>query len=92
MKTLLALILTATLTSAARPDQTDVMVVVLNDGGHRSLHHQTVSHDTCSILLESLSKVPVALTLRNPDAKGRVIDASCILPDGSMLHWPEENK
>jgi len=89
MKNLLALILMATLTSAARADQTDLMMVVIeNDNGHRTVHEQAVSHNTCSVLLEELRKAPVVLTLRNPYAKGRVIEAHCVLPDGSMLHWP----
>jgi hypothetical protein len=89
MKNLLGLILTATLTSAALADQTDVMVVVIeSDNGRLSTHKQAASHNACSVLLEELRKTPVLLTLRNPYAKGRVVEAHCVLPDGSRLDWP----
>jgi hypothetical protein len=73
----------------AMADQTDLMLVVIeSDSGHRTVHDQAASHNSCSVFLEELRKAPVVLTLRNPNAKGRVVEARCILPDGSMLNWP----
>jgi hypothetical protein len=105
LKKLLAslLILTALIGSAIA--KTDVMMVFLEDGdwektnketkkwiptGTKSLHHQPTDHEDCVDLLDRLKKGPVILTLRNPTATGRVIEAFCILPSGSIMKWPAD--
>jgi hypothetical protein len=65
-----------------------MLVLIESDSGHRTLHKQAVSHNMCSVLLDRLRKTSVVLTLRDPYAKGRVVEAHCVLPDGSILHWP----
>jgi hypothetical protein len=79
----------AILATASTAAATDLMVAVIEDGaGHVTGHEQATGHDACVTLIEALRKGPVILTLRNPFAKGRVIEARCILPDGSSLYWP----
>jgi hypothetical protein len=86
---LVALGLSISITSSALADQTDLMLVqIKNDKGQLSLHNQAVSHNSCSVLLEELRKTTVILTMRNPYAKGSVVEAHCFLPDGSRLSWP----
>jgi hypothetical protein len=96
-------ILTALIGSAVA--KTDVMVVYLEEGdwektnkevkrwiliGRKSLHHQPTDHEDCVDLLDRLNKTSVILTLRNPTAMGRVINAYCILPTGSIMKWPAD--
>lgn len=90
MKSLLvAVSMTAIVIPLAHADQTDSMVVVLKDSnGHVAVRKQAAPHSTCVTLLEVLRKEPVVLTLLDPYAKGRVIEAYCVLPDGSLLKWP----
>jgi hypothetical protein len=67
----------------------DVLFVVLEeDDGTRSAHHQLSSN--CSEFLEGFRKAtkdgsPVTLTFQAPPkVTGRVLEAYCILPDGSI--------
>jgi hypothetical protein len=68
----------------------DVLVVVLDQSGFKSLHKQVIPSEECRKLLANLrqniheGKLPVTLTLQEPVATGRVVSANCVLPDGSI--------
>ena len=65
-----------------------MLVLLEDDNGQKSMHDQAVAHEDCTDLLNQLTKVPEMLTLRDdPTSKGRVIEAFCILPSGSIMKW-----
>jgi hypothetical protein len=67
----------------------DVLFVVLEDAkGKTSAHHQLSS--TCEAFLDEFQKqkkegTPVHLTFEDPPATGKVLEAYCIKPDGTVL-------
>jgi hypothetical protein len=89
-KLLLATGLTiAALAPSAHAAPVEVLIVVLDQSGVKSLHKQTVPNGECrkflSMLRENVrgDKLPT-LTLQDPEVTGEVISAHCVLPDGKV--------
>jgi hypothetical protein len=89
MKT--SLLITALLTSLASPAfAVDVLMVLLDQSGVKSLHQQVIPSEQCRKFLTMLrenireGKLPVILTLQDPEATGEVLSANCVLPNGSI--------
>jgi hypothetical protein len=70
-------------------ERKDLLFVVLQDeGGKTSAHDQQTTHDNCTWLLSEFRKAmrantTVTLTFENNPFTGVILDAACILPDGS---------
>jgi hypothetical protein len=68
----------------------DILLVVLDQSGVKSVHQQVIPSDQCRKFLDNLrqnireGKLPVSLALQEPVATGRVVSANCILPNGSI--------
>jgi hypothetical protein len=76
---------------SASAEQKDLLVVVLEEAnGHRSVHQQLSPHESCSKFLDEFRRstreeYPITLTFKAPPAvTGRVLDAYCIHPDGTI--------
>jgi hypothetical protein len=99
MKT--SLLITALLTSLASPAfAVDILMVVLDQSGVKSIHHQAIPSDQCRKFLTMFrqhireGKLPVILTFKTPginnagniisEATGEVLSANCVLPNGSI--------
>jgi hypothetical protein len=68
--------------------QTDLMMVRL-EGDDNNWHQQAAAHESCLMLINQLTDGrQIMLTMRNPYIKGKVLEALCILPDGSRIDWP----
>jgi hypothetical protein len=70
----------------------DLLVVVLEeDGGSKSMHYQKTTHQTCSTFLAEFKRnqkqnVPTKLLFEAPPVvNGKVLEAYCILKDGSVV-------
>jgi len=69
----------------------DVLVTVLETAdGKKSIHKQMVESQACKAFLTSFAKAqresaPVNITLGEPKVTGRVLDATCILPNGEIV-------
>jgi hypothetical protein len=87
LKKLLAIFLILTALIGGAIAKTDVLKWI---PGTKSLHHQPTDHEACIDLLDRLTKGPVVPTLKNPTATGRVINAYCVLPSGSIMKWPAD--
>ena len=68
----------------------EVLIVVLDQSGVKSLHKQIVPNGECrkflSMLRENIrevGKLPT-LTLQDPEVTGEVISAHCVPPDGKV--------
>jgi hypothetical protein len=68
----------------------DLMAITLE--GEDAFHYQAANHESCMTLIHELADgQPVMLTMRNPYVKGKVLQAHCILPDGSHVDWPADS-
>ena len=82
-------VLVATSTSVGA-EQKDVLLVVLDVDGKESMRFQPSPHGSCSKFLASFREstkraAPVTLTFQGPPkVTGRVVEASCIRPNGSV--------
>jgi hypothetical protein len=80
----------AALAPSAHAAPVEVLIVVLDQSGVKSLHKQTLPNGECRKFLVMLrenirgGKLPVVLTLHDPEATGEVISAHCVLPDGKV--------
>jgi hypothetical protein len=77
--------------SSARAEQRDVLFVVLeDDNGQKSAHYQQSPHESCSKFLAEFRKATrnhsrITLTFEAPPkVTGRVLEAYCVRPDGSI--------
>jgi len=70
---------------------TEVLIAVMNDEAGKTTIHQVNLKDTYCVTLinkfkeQAKNSNPISLTLPNPDFTGTVIEAYCIMPDGSRL-------
>jgi len=84
-----AIVLVAASTSIGA-EQKDVLLVVLDVNGEQTMQFQPSPHGSCSKCLASFREstkrgVPVSLTLEGPPkVTGRVVEVSCIRPNGSV--------
>jgi|RhiMetdeSRZDD1v2_1073273.scaffolds.fasta_scaffold834660_3 hypothetical protein len=86
--TAIAVLLAASTSIGA--EQKDVLLVVLDVNGEQTMQFQPSPHGSCSKFLASFREstkrgVPVSLTLEGPPkVTGRVVEVSCIRPNGSV--------
>ena len=63
----------------------DILIVLLNNNGEKTVHQQVVPHESCARLLNEIRKgSTITLTLEDPAAEGTVLEVQCVRPDGSI--------
>jgi hypothetical protein len=69
----------------------DVMVALMDNGrGAQEVHYQLVEHESCLTVRSALKTLQkqhqkMQLTFVDPPFSGYVLEASCILPDGTVI-------
>jgi hypothetical protein len=66
-----------------------LIALMVDDHGLRTVHQVSLKNSFCVTLVnrfveQSKNGSPVTLTLPEPDFTGRVLEASCVMPDGSI--------
>jgi len=69
---------------------TEVLIAVMNDDAGKTTIHQVNLKDTYCVALvnkfheDAKNGKPITLTLPNPTFTGIVVEAHCVMPDGSI--------
>src|SRR5215510_10574110 len=89
-KLLLAGVAALSVLGASAAHATEILIAAMVDNhGLQSIHKVSLKDTFCVTLVsrfteQSTNGLPVTLTLPEPDFTGRVLEAACIMPDGSV--------
>jgi hypothetical protein len=89
MKKLLLASIAALFLATGTAHAAEVLITVMQDeAGRHSIHQVSLKDGYCVELVTRFNKqakngLPVTLTLPEPDFTGVVIEAHCVMPDGS---------
>jgi hypothetical protein len=89
-KMLLAGVAALSVLSASAAHAAEILIAAMIDNHGKTSGHQVTLKDTFCVILvnrfieQAKNGQPVLLTLPEPDFTGRVLEAYCVMPDGSI--------